>query len=276
MKKIFKLINRKHIAAILIFTMLISLTGCVPQWYTEEEYIEMTTDGNEAVAKWFAENEPTATFSDASVYKDSINYGLSDVFLGEYTLNGETYKYMYVKDADKMYSDRLIEYASQTVARKYADGLGLENYTSVYSNPFTLNIDYTSYYDKKGEGDMKTEKVSHYFGYFLYDKTEEDFDKGIDSILQNKSLYNFTSITYRLDRDHISMEDVNYKFVKDHPYVYDFNIYNKDYTEVVLINMSIDSDEKDVNHRTLIITQGHRKTRMDNIIEDRSRSIKLD
>ena len=251
---------KKLISAVLIFVLLISLSGCIPHWYTEEEEKDMNYKGNVAVAEWFAANEPTATYSDAEVYHDMHNYGLSDVFFGEYTLNGETYKYMYVMDSDEMYSTRLIDYASETTARLYAEGLGIQGHIEECKAHYEHKIEYNSYFDKGGKGVMETEKVFEYFPYLHYNSTEHAIDKNMESVLRRRADYNNTKLVYVLDKD-IRFTDINIDYAIAHPYIYTIEIYNNQRTKKIYSIISVDSETK---KRTMHVSYLSRSNVTDN------------
>ncbi len=246
---IMRKISAKSIASIFIFVFVISLVGCIPERYTEEEEAMLNEKGKEAVSAWFEANEPTATFSDPSVHYDNNEYGLSDAFYGEYTLKGDTHYYFYVISEDKMYSDKYMDIASETCAAFYADGLGIKNYESEFKNELVLPINYEAWYDRSGKGEMRTAEVSDVFGYLPYELEEKDIGDYLKKEFDFSDTYNRTWIKYVSDVDHIDKGDINIDFLKAHPYIHRFDIRCKnsdDYYYVAITNKEVDGKSKKV------------------------------
>ena len=244
-----RMISGKRTATVLVFILIFSLVGCIPKRFTEEEEEMLNEKGKEAVEAWFSENEPTATFSDPSVYYDSNEYGLSDAFYGEYTLNGDTHDYLYVMSEDKMYSDKYMDIASETSAAFYAEGLGIEDYESDYINELMLPVDYEAWYDRSGKGEMKTMQVSDVFSCLPYDLEEKDIEDYLKKEFDFSDTYNRTWIKYISDVDHIDKDDINIDFLRAHPYIHQFDIRCKnsdDYYYVTITNKEIDGKKKKV------------------------------
>ena len=239
---------KRKLSFILIYTLLFPLTACIPHYYTEEEEEYLEKKGDTVVSEWFKNHEPTATYSDPMLNYDYNTYGLSDVYYGSYTIDGETYSYVYVSGSDEMYSDRLLELASETAARKYAEGLGISYIESEFSDSLMIPIKYTAIYDK-GNGQI-LEEAEDCFAALPYDMKEDEIDDYLDEIFNNSSITSNSLIKYTCADAHINKNMIDLDFIRTHKFINRLAFTNKTKDESIYVYIT--RDYQDPNKKEIL------------------------
>ena len=101
-----------------VLLALLLLAGCTPASYSSEAEKAVTSAHGADGLSWFAEHMPQA-----EPKKGRALAGSSDLFCaieGEYQLDGETYRYIYDYDSDRMYLQQLFDQVTARAEAEYA------------------------------------------------------------------------------------------------------------------------------------------------------------
>ncbi len=239
------IINNKLISAVLIILMLLSLTSCMPQWYTDADIAKFEREGKAEVTKWLEKNIPGASLDEASIKVSYDPFGVDDIVYGEYELNGETIKFMFVRGSEGMYTDAMYHTATEAVAKMYAEGFGLENYRVDYKDDYknvSFYVEYKKYADKKGDGNFEVSDENSFFEYVPYDLTEDELNDFLENESKRCNRYHGSGIDYVIDSDELKATPEMIKYLRDHPFFDSFDIYNKTMDSSIHLTVDYNDD----------------------------------
>ena len=245
--------KRKTISVILIFVMLLSLTACIPQRYSQDEYNDLESKGRAAVEKWLKDNEPDAVLKDLNVSRgtNTGNFGISDDIHGTYELNGKEVDFVYVLSDSKMYVDTFYEIASVSVADMYAKGLGFDEYATMSDSYGRIGfaIPCTEYFEDsnnpKGRtlADMNSEGIEQYYDCLPYELTEAEIPDFLEEATKEYHRFSSNELAYYIDTKTLHQSSFNLKYLQEHPFINSFVFHydNVDY----YFDIDIDTVEQD-------------------------------
>ena len=248
--------KHKAISVILIFVMLLSLTACIPQRYSDDEYNDLSRKGRTAVSKWLKDNEPDAVLKDIqfSHGTNSSNFGISDAVSGTYELNGKEVKFVYVLSDHKMYVDTFYDIASVTTADMYAEGFGFTDYATVSDAYGSLDfvIPCKEYYEDtnnpqgKTLSDMQCADYEEYYDCLPYELTEAEIPDYLEETFKEYHRFSSNNLTYYIDTKSLHQSSFDLHYLKEHPYISTFYFHydNDDYFFTVDIDTVEQSDYK--------------------------------
>lgn len=135
--------------AVILTVLILTLSSCIPIYYSEELYRETDELCRNAAEQWFAENLPEAQLLDCSVF--DVQGELYRVGFGTYELDGETSEFFFNPDTGTLYSDAGMKTVKSEVCRLIAEKLGaapeqvvLERFEMGYTFPCKTIEDQTS------------------------------------------------------------------------------------------------------------------------------------
>ena len=215
---------RKVVSSVLVLLMVFCLSGCIPKHFNDAEVSDMQYKGQAAVDKWFEEFIPTASVGDAKVSTFSDNYGISDNLWGEYSVNGNSYDYVYVLSDGKMYTGEMIEAAKAKTAEMYGDGLLSGVNLTLLSCDLLLPVNCMEYVDSSKQitgssiDDMDKSELTTYAPCFLYGMKEEETFDYLEFLFKNFQEYNGSEISFITDTA-IDYKSIDFSYVQSHPYI---------------------------------------------------------
>lgn len=232
--------KRELIAALLVIAMLLSLAGCMPKWYTDEDIAKFEKEGKAEVTRWLEKNIPDARLDKGSISISYDSFGLDDIVYGKYELDGEVKNFMFVRGSEDMYTDEMYHTASEAVAEMYAEGFGLKNYKikdSEDSYDVTFYVEYKKYADKKGDGNFEVSDENGFYRYLPYDLTEDELEDYLETESKRCGRFHGSGCKYILDTDKITVQKSALKYLRDHPFFDSFEIYNRKMDEMIMLKV---------------------------------------
>lgn len=237
--------KRNMIAALLIIVMLLSLTSCMPQWYTDADIAKFEREGKIEVSKWLEKNIPDAELDESSVTISYDAFGLDDLVFGEYVLDGDTKSFMFVRGSEGMYTNEMYHTADDAVAEMYAKGFGLKNYSIKHtedSYDVSFYVEYKKYADKKGDGNFEVSDENGFYRYLPYDLTEDELEDFLETESKRCGRFHGSGCEYVLDTDTLTVQYSALQYLRDHPFFDSFEIYNKKMDSSIMLKVGYNNE----------------------------------
>ena len=235
--------NKKNILLVLITcVMMLLLSGCIPDEYTQEEKEKREKEGKAETEAWFSENLPNAKLNQSEIIAEHWLYGATK---GYYELDGESYQYIFEYNDKALYDDRHSDELKNTLGELYAEKLGLRDY-EVKSVHFYYEMPCVIYEDEERSGNVEVvDSMISYNNYLPYDFEMESIDDSIYDLLNTDSKLRELQFEYTVEEKDLDASLVDLDFLFDN-HVSDFNFditSSKDDSYIAIFNVESGSEE---------------------------------